>query len=115
MRILIGIILGIGVFFSLAGVVGMIRMPDALCRMQSSTNIATLGILSVLLASVICSAFVLKDYTMTIKLIVLGVFYIVTNPISSHALAKAACKRNEMINPVCDQYKEDENNVDDNI
>ena len=32
------------IFFAFAGTVGLLRMPDAFCRMQSSTNIATLGL-----------------------------------------------------------------------
>ncbi len=90
MNIAIYICLGIGLFFALAGVVGMLRMPDAYCRMQSSTNIATLGVLGVIAAAIIWSIGGIHDYQMTVKLAVLGLFYIITNPIAGHAVAKAA-------------------------
>ena len=45
LRIIADVCIALGCFFALAGVVGLLRMPDAFCRMQSSTNITTLGIL----------------------------------------------------------------------
>ena len=39
-EIIMLILIIIGIFFTFAGVVGILRMPDTLCRLQSSTNIA---------------------------------------------------------------------------
>ncbi len=109
MRIAIDIFIGISIFFALAGTVGMIRMPDTFCRMQSSTNIATMGVLGVIIGGILYTLFVQVDYSMAVKLVILGVFYIVTNPISGHALAKAAYRHG--IRPekpmVVDKYGED--------
>ena len=137
MRIAIDILIGISVIFALAGVVGMLRFPDSFCRMQSSTNISTFGVLGVILGGILyvmfvfetpdiamavklgvmgviiagClySGFMLHDWQMFVKLLVLGVFYIITNPIAGHAIAKAAYKKG--IRPekemVCDKYGED--------
>ncbi len=106
--------IAISVLFALAGVVGMIRMPDSFCRMQSSTNISTLGVLGVIIGGVIYSIAALNDTAMAVKLIVLGVFYIVTSPISGHAIAKAAYRRG--VRPEkemkCDKYGEDLENAD---
>ena len=90
MRIAIDILIGISVFFAFAGVIGMLRMPDAFCRMQSSTNVSTLGVLGVIIGGILYSAFYLHDGGMSIKLAVMGIFYIVTGPISGHAIARAA-------------------------
>ena len=114
MRYVIDVLIVISVFFAFAGVVGMIRMPDSFSRMQSSTNISTFGVLGVILGGVLYSAFYLNDYTMVVKLIAMGAFYIITNPIAGHAIAKAAYKKgirpeNEM---VCDKYGEDLENAD---
>ena len=79
-------------FFALAGVVGMLRMPDTFCRMQSSTNITTFGMIGVIAGGVLYSGFVLHNYEMLIKLLVMGLFYILTTPISAHAIAKGAYK-----------------------
>ena len=53
MRIAIDILIGISVFFAFAGTVGLLRMPDAFSRMQSSTNIATMGVLGVIIGGVL--------------------------------------------------------------
>ena len=109
MNIAIDILIGLSVFFAFAGVVGMLRMPDTFCRMQSSTNIATFGVLGVIIAGILYSFFVLHDNEMGVKIIVLGVFYIITNPVSGHAIAKGAYRHG--IRPdkemETDQYKED--------
>ena len=103
------VLIGLSLFFALAGVVGMLRMPDVFCRMQSSTNIATFGVLGVIIGGILYAAFMLKDSNMAIKLAVMGVFYIVTAPISGHAIAKAAYRHgNELCEEtVCDQLGED--------
>ena len=93
MNIAVSIFLAAGLVFALAGTVGLLRMPDVFCRLQSSTNLATLGVLGVIVAAVIYTAFGLRDWAMTVKLIVLGLFYLIPNPIASHALAKGAYAR----------------------
>jgi multicomponent Na+:H+ antiporter subunit G len=109
MRIVIDILIAISVFFAFAGVVGMLRMPDSFCRMQSSTNVSTLGVLGVIIGGILYSAVFLHDYSMAIKLAVMGVFYIVTSPISGHAIARGAYRHG--VRPkekmTCDKYGED--------
>ena len=61
MRYVIDALIVISLFFAFAGVVGIIRMPDSFTRMQSSTNISTLGVLGVILGGVLYSACVLHD------------------------------------------------------
>ena len=92
MRIVIDILIVFSLFFAFAGVVGMLRMPDSFCRMQSSTNIATFGILGVIIAGVLYSSIYLHDGGMTIKIAILGIFYIITNPIAAHAICRGAYK-----------------------
>jgi len=103
------VLIALSVFFAFAGVVGMLRMPDAFCRMQSSTNIATFGVLGVIIGGILYAFLFLHNSEMGVKLIVLGVFYIVTVPISGHAIAKGAYHHG--VRPengmVCDQYGED--------
>lgn len=84
------VLIGISVLFALAGVVGMIRMPDTYCRMQSSTNVSTLGIAGVIIGGILYAAIYLHSGEMAIKLAIMGIFYIITNPIAGHALAKGA-------------------------
>lgn len=108
-RIIIDVLIVAGFFFAFAGVIGMLRMPDSFCRMQSSTNVGTLGTLFVCIAGVIYSIVFLGDGAMAVKMAVLGIFYIVTNPIAGHAIAKAAYHKGltENAKLVCDKYGED--------
>jgi len=109
LRIVIDIFLIFGAFFSLAGVVGLLRMPDAYCRMQSSTNIATLGVIGVSIAALIYSIAVEGSAVMSIKIALVCLFSILTNPVASHAICKAAYKYG--VRPektmVCDEYGRD--------
>jgi multicomponent Na+:H+ antiporter subunit G len=77
----------IGLFFSLGGAVGILRMPDVYCRIQCSSKTVTMGALPVLLAIVIgegpFSAYGGR------ALLICGLL-VVVNPAASHALARAA-------------------------
>lgn len=90
-RIIIDIFLVIGLFFIFAGVVGMLRMPDTYCRLQSSTNIVTMGGLPILIAAAIYG-FYTGNIAIGIKSIIIGIFIVLTNPAASHAMTKAAYK-----------------------
>ena len=114
MRIIIDILIVISILFALAGTVGLIRMPDSYTRMQSSTNISTLGIMGVLIAGILYSLIYLHDISMAIKMVVLIAFYLGTTPIGGHAIAKAAYRAR--VKPsektVCDKYGEDLEDVE---
>ena len=110
MRMVIDICIVFSIFFAFAGVVGMLRMPDAFCRMQSSTNISTFGVLGVIIGGILYSAFYLHDGGFAVKLAVMGIFYIVTSPIAGHAIARGAYKHGvkpDEKKTVCDKYGED--------
>ncbi|MFD3157448.1 monovalent cation/H(+) antiporter subunit G [Haloimpatiens sp. FM7330] len=111
MRVLIDIFFILGIFFIFAGVVGMIRMPDTFCRLQSSTNIVTMGGLSILIGTSIYG-FYIGNNSIGIKSIVIAVFILLTNPAASHAMAKAAYKSKAEMNEksVCDEYGRDKQN-----
>lgn len=113
-RIVIDLFLLIGGFFALAGVVGMLRMPDVFCRMQSSTNIATLGLLGVLVACLTYSIWKGMEASTVVKLALVGVLVIGTNPVAGHAICKGSYKHGDRPdNPmVCDDYGRDENDED---
>jgi multicomponent Na+:H+ antiporter subunit G len=81
----------IGGLVSLAGAVllflaalGLIRMPDVFNRMQAGTKATTLGSMLFLIGI----AIVKPEWWS--KIILLILFIVFTNPISSHALARAA-------------------------
>ncbi len=76
-----------GLFFSLSGAVGLVRMPDLYCRIQCSTKNVTMGALPLLLAVVVEKG-VLSAYASRALLVAFLLFVI--NPLSAHALARAA-------------------------
>ena len=51
----------------------------------------------------------LQNYEMFIKLLILGLFYLLTSPISGHAIAKGAYHHGVKMDEksVCDKYGED--------
>lgn len=108
-RIVIDLLLAIGVFFTFVGVLGVHRMPDVFGRLQASTCIATMGTLSVVLAGVIYAVVSGSEPMAYVKLAILLLLVMGTNPVSNHALCKAAYKMG--VKPakelVIDDYKED--------
>ncbi len=110
-RIVIDLFLLMGGFFAFAGVVGMIRMPDVFCRMQSSTNIPTMGVIGAGTAGIIFAVATGMDVRTVVKLVLVALMVILTNPISGHALCKASYKAGDRPEKpmVCDDYGEDEN------
>ena len=74
-------------FFSLSGAVGLVRMPDLYCRIQCSTKNVTMGALPLLLAVVVEKG-VFSAYGSRALLVAFLLFVI--NPLSAHALARAA-------------------------
>ncbi len=78
------LLLIIGSLFLFSAGLGVLRMPDTYNRIQTGTKATTLGSILVLIGL----AFLHPAWTL--KLIILIFFVMLTNPVSSHALARAA-------------------------
>jgi multicomponent Na+:H+ antiporter subunit G len=91
-RIIADVLIAIGAIFALAGTIGILKMPDTYSRMQASTCVATLGVLGVTLGALLYAVFVMGSAAIAIKVAVIGLLILVTNPIGSHMLAKGAYK-----------------------
>jgi multicomponent Na+:H+ antiporter subunit G len=74
----------LGAVFHFSAGLGMLRMPDAYTRMQAGTKASTLGNTLVLIGL----AFYHPGWSL--KLAIIVYFVLMTNPVSSHALARAA-------------------------
>ncbi|MEA3639722.1 MAG: monovalent cation/H(+) antiporter subunit G [Lamprobacter sp.] len=101
---LLGAILLVGgAVFLLSGGIGLVRMPDAYNRIQAGTKATTLGTL-LTLAGVACLR---PDWAL--KLLLIGLFLLFTNPLSSQVLARAAHRVGVKQAPqtVIDQLEED--------
>ncbi|HEX5674489.1 MAG TPA: monovalent cation/H(+) antiporter subunit G [Azonexus sp.] len=79
-----GLFLVAGTSFLLLGSLGLVRMPDIYNRIQAGTKATTLGTLLTLLGV----AFFQPAWSL--KLLLIGIFLIFTNPLSSQILARAA-------------------------
>jgi multicomponent Na+:H+ antiporter subunit G len=72
-----------GVFHFSAGL-GMLRMPDAFTRMQAGTKASTLG------NTLVLAGLAFFHPGWSLKLLIIVYFVLMTNPLSSHVLARAA-------------------------
>ncbi|PIE07022.1 MAG: Na+/H+ antiporter subunit G [Rhodobacterales bacterium] len=73
-----------GAAFLFLGGLGLYRMPDVYTRIQSGTKATTLGTLLLLLGA----AIMVPGWT--VKLLLIMLFLMFTNPLSSQVLARAA-------------------------
>lgn len=75
-----------GIFFFWVSALGLIRMPDFFTRMHAGTKSTTLASLLVLCGA----ACVQPDWAL--KFLILAIFILITNPLSSSVLARAASR-----------------------
>ncbi|WP_130837893.1 monovalent cation/H(+) antiporter subunit G [Lachnoclostridium sp. Marseille-P6806] len=103
------VFLAAGLFFALAGTVGILRMPDVYGRLQASTCIATLSTFCAAAAGILYAVHTGMSAGTVVKLVLLVLLILCTNPIANHALCKAAYRIG--IRPardfVIDDYRED--------
>ena len=76
----------LGALFSIMGNLGVIIFPDVYTRLQASSTCSTTSVFSVFVACMLVSGFT----PMTGKILVITLFFFITNPISSHIIARYA-------------------------
>ena len=92
LRVILDILMAVGLFFALAGTKGILKMPDTFCRMQASTCISTMGVLCFAVAGILYAAIVLRSASFAVKIGVIALMILLTNPIGAHTIAKGAYK-----------------------
>lgn len=75
-----------GVFFVLAGAIGVVRLPDFYTRMHAAGMTDTLGAELIILGLMVQSGFTQTS----LKLLLIAFLLFITSPTSSHAVANAA-------------------------
>ena len=85
---LIAFFLLVGCSFALIGAIGLYRLPDFFTRLHGPTKATTLGVGSLLIASMIFFGSLERGLSFHELLITLFLF--VTAPVSAHMLARAA-------------------------
>ena len=88
-----------GLFFSLAGTIGVLRLPDFYTRLHAAGMTDTLGAELVLLALI----FQCDGWQMILKLLLVGFFLLITSPTATHAVAHAAYKAG--LKPMLGKYR----------
>ncbi len=81
-----GILVVIGGVFMVIGAIGVNRMPDVFTRMHAASVGDTLGFGLIMVGLMVLGGFTL----VTVKLIFLVLFVMLTGPVATHALARAA-------------------------
>jgi multicomponent Na+:H+ antiporter subunit G len=83
MAIIGGVFLIIGIFFFIVGIVGILRLPDVYTRLHASGKVATVGLFSLLLGG----GLIMPEFLP--RLLLVGLFFLLTAPAASHVIALA--------------------------
>lgn len=83
-----------GLFFVLAGTVGVIRLPDFYTRLHAAGMTDTLGAELILFGLIVQCDFP-SDWQIIAKLLLVAFFLFVTSPTATHAVAHAAYRAGE--------------------
>ena len=78
----------IGGFFVFVGSLGLAKLPDFFTRLHAPTKATTLGIGSVLIASMLVTS--VREGGFSVYELVISLFLFITAPVSAHMMAKAA-------------------------
>ncbi len=90
----------VGLFFLAVATIGLLRLPDVYNRLHATTKCDTLGAGLVLLSLALQS-----ELAVAVRLALLIVFIVITNPTAAHVIARAAYRTG--INPVIGRSEPD--------
>ena len=88
LEITIAILILIGAAFTLIGSLGLVRLKDFYTRLHGPTKATTLGVGSLLIASMV--HFSTQGDGLSLHEILVTLFLFITAPVSAHLLSKAA-------------------------
>ncbi|MFW6357031.1 MAG: monovalent cation/H(+) antiporter subunit G [Spirochaetota bacterium] len=104
------LLMGGGLFFCFAMTVGMLRFPDAYTRLHAGTKGLTVGAGLLLVGVAVRS----PSAAFALRALLVGVFLFVTNPIATHAIARANYRSERARRHlVVDEYAESRERHDD--
>jgi monovalent cation/proton antiporter MnhG/PhaG subunit len=101
----------IGLVFTFAGSLGLLRLPDLFCRMHATGKSSTVGIISIVLASFVY--FSATEAGPSIKELLTVVFVFLGGPVGAHMIARAAYRAQIPLHDrtVVDEWKAIEEDV----
>lgn len=86
LEVLSGICLALGAFFGLTGAIGLFKFPDFFTRVHAASVTDSIASLLIIVGLMLRTDFDL----VTVKLLFILMFLLLTSPTASHALAKSA-------------------------
>lgn len=86
MILIVYIFLFLSIFFSFFGNIGILRFPDVYTRLQASSKCATTSLLSLFIGLMILKGF----SSISVRILIIGVFFLITSPVASHAIGRSA-------------------------
>jgi multicomponent Na+:H+ antiporter subunit G len=84
-----------GAGFMLVAALGLVRLPDLYTRMQAGTKASTVGVVA-LMGGVAVAAW---ELPVTIRVVLVGAFFLLTSPVAAHAIARSAHTRGVPLAP----------------
>ncbi|AFG38355.1 monovalent cation/H(+) antiporter subunit G [Spirochaeta africana] len=98
-----------GSFFTFAMTIGMLRFPDAYTRLHAGTKGLTIGGGLILIGAALVS----PDWVFALRILLVGIFMLITNPIATQAVARANYSvqraRHHMVLDEYQEFLEEEN------
>lgn len=92
LEIMVCVFLTIGIFVNALGILGLIRFPDVYTRLHAATKTTTFGCIFLIGGIVAMNLIQYEETSLIIILHSLAALFVIifTNPISAHAIARAA-------------------------
>jgi len=87
-ELLLSALILFGAALVLIGSIGLVKLPDFFTRLHAPTKATTLGMGSLLIASLIFTSYVTGD--LHVQQLLITLFLFITAPIAAHMLAKTA-------------------------
>jgi multicomponent Na+:H+ antiporter subunit G len=99
------VLFGIGAACALIGAIGIVRFPDVYNRIHANTVVVVGGVIVTLIGVSVLEG--LSSFTL--KALIIALFLFITNPVGSHAIARAAHKSGVKLwrRSVVDQLREE--------
>lgn len=78
-----------GAIFGLVTVIGLLRFPDVYTRMHAAAVVLTVSGISMAIGS----AIYIWELFLSIKILFIGLLFLISNPMATHAIARASYRR----------------------
>lgn len=88
LELLLSALIIFGAALVLIGSIGLVKLPDFFTRLHAPTKATTLGMGSLLIASLIFTSYVTGE--LSVQQLLITLFLFITAPIAAHMLAKTA-------------------------